>query len=426
MPVIDVSLATVVSAPSDAAAWFRFGWDAQNAPAPKVAIAAYRRSIVLHPNFFEAHANLGSVLRDTDCFSEAAAAIAKAVVLKPEHLQAIVALGLGLHDASYFDHALRVYEWSAHLVPNLPMVDWFKSITFLTKGEFIRGWSGYEARWQYQTINPHREELQPWTPDSRHGARVLIHCEQGAGDSFQFARYLKYLKEKFALTIFLECSVSLAPVMANVPGVDQIVMTGTKVPDCDYQVPLMSLARFLWSDIGSYAQSVPYLPAPCQKRVNSVRPVVGLVWRGNKEHKNDHRRSINAELFARITREFPQYDFVSLQKDATAEEIAALGKELLGHFDYGNALTDFAVTAEIICNVDLLISVDTSVAHLAGALGRPVFVLIPYPPDWRWMHDRNDSIWYPTMRLFRRTPNNSWHQIIDQLVMALDAGIPAP
>jgi hypothetical protein len=406
---------------------FAQGFAAHHAGQWHKAIDAYHAAIHLAPDQFQFHANLAAVLRDDGQYEAAAAAFARAKVLAPDIAQIFVASGMALHDAGMYQSALSDYARAARLMPGAVAIDWYASLTYLLTGDFQRGWAGYEARWQSGMVPPHAVPKPKWDKHAREKARVLVHCEQGFGDSIQFVRYLKPLAD-FGVQPILRAPKPLYRLFQSVEHVDQLLIDDQPLPEFDYQIPLMSLPQQFWHDVAYGSAAVPYLGAPVdltqswRQRLDLVstgRPKIGLVWRGNKNHLADRGRSLTPRILARLVEAYPDCDFISLQKDATAQEISQFDGRLRDHFDQGQLLGDFADTAGIIANLDLLISADTAVAHLGGAMGCKTFVMIPYPPDWRWGISRSDSPWYPQMRLFRRQVDQTWDQVIDQIQQAL-------
>jgi hypothetical protein len=293
-------------------------------------------------------------------------------------------------------------------------------------GDFERGLAKYEWRWKNDLLELRgRDFAQPlWLGEGKIADKsILLHSEQGLGDTIQFCRYAPLVAARGA-RVLLEVPAPLHTLMTSLHGVGQIVSRGEALPDFDLQCPLLSLPLAFGTEIETIPSSVPYLqalPADVEKwrerLEHSPRPRIGLAWSGRSAHKNDHNRSIS--LIALLPLLNVGATFVSLQKDVRPGDAKVLGQrpDIL---DYGEALNDFSDAAALIANLDLVISVDTSVAHLAGALAKPVWALLPYVPDWRWLLDREDSPWYPTARLFRQDETRAWGNVIVSVHGALN------
>jgi hypothetical protein len=294
----------------------------------------------------------------------------------------------------------------------------------LLTGSFARGWQEYEWRWKYETLASAKRKFQQpvWRGEAIDGKTILLHSEQGLGDAIQFCRYAPLVAARGARVI-LEVDKRLGDLMASLAGVSQVVTAGETLPDFDLHCPLLSLPLAFDTDLETIPAETAYLRAPPNKQAewgarlgakHSCR--VGLAWSGNAAHKRDELRSI--ELNALLPLLNTGATIVSIQKDLRPADATVLG----GHRDIvqiAERLADFSDTAALVSNLDLVITVDTSIAHLAGALGRPVWVLLPYLPDWRWLLDRDTSPWYPTARLFRQDQTRSWDRVIQNVREAL-------
>jgi hypothetical protein len=301
------------------------------------------------------------------------------------------------------------------------------ALALLTRGDLHEGLEEYEWRWRgYQgaRLPDLGQPLWDGTPlgDDR---TLLLWAEQGLGDTIQFVRYAPLLR-RFAGRIVLSCQPSLTQVMASAAGRDAVVPAGGALPPFDAFVPLMSLMHRLGTRLETIPAAVPYLGADAG-RVAALAPrfrgagfKVGLVWSGNPKHGNDRHRSVPLALLRPLLT-VPGARLFSLQVGARAEDIAAEG--LAGVItDLAPDLADFADTAAAISQLDLVVTVDTSVAHLAGALGRPTWLLLPWTADWRWLAGRPDSPWYPSMRLFRQPRYGAWEPAVEDIVASLAAG----
>jgi tetratricopeptide (TPR) repeat protein len=386
------------------------------------ALASCDRALALLPGFAEAHLNRGNALHELGKFDEALASHDRAVALRPDYAEALTNRGVTLQGLKRFDEALASYDRAIAVRPDYAEAHYSEAMCRLLIGDFRRGWEKHEWRWQSRQLqNVQRNFSRPaWLGSSEiAGKTILLHAEQGLGDTIQFCRYAPLVAAR-AGRVILEVQSPLRALLSALPGVAQIVSAGDKLPDADCHCPLLSLPLAL----GPMPSATPYLRAShaavmsWNDRLGSAgRPRIGLAWAGSPTHKNDHNRSIALGSFLPALADV-EATFVSLQRDMRAGDVAVLqGRPDILHF--GDELKDFADTAALISNLDLIISVDTSVAHLAGALGKPVWVLLPVIPDWRWLLDREDSPWYPTARLFRQDDTRGWDNVIARVHAAL-------
>ena len=255
--------------------------------------------------------------------------------------------------------------------------------------------------------------LPLWHGEDVTGRTLYVYSEQGLGDTLQFARLLPMAAARGARIVF-DCPPELLRLFANFPGIAELRPAGAPLPAADFHAPLMSLAHRLGITLANLPAQVPYIAAPASgpvlPRPPGTRLAIGLVWAGRPRHTNDHNRSLGLEDMLGLC-DLPGVQFYSLQKGPRAEDIATIGARPLVR-DLAPAIGDFADTARLVMQLDLVVTVDTAVAHLAGALGRPAFVLVPFTPDWRWMAKREDTPWYPTLRLYRQTAPRDWKTVI--------------
>jgi tetratricopeptide (TPR) repeat protein len=390
------------------------------------AAAEYRKAIQLKPKSSGGWMSLGSALRNLRRFDDAKDACRRAIELSPDSPMERYNLGVVHLDLCEIDHAIACFREAVALKPDMALPHWGLALSLLANGDLEQGWKEYEWRWDCTQFHPTRPSFtQPsWDGLPLDGKRILLYCEQGLGDAVQFVRYASLLAESGARVI-VQCQPSMRRLFATVPGVVATHCPPEPPPDFDVHFPLLSLPRVIGTTLQNIPASVPYLSADTEKveawkqRLASMagRLKVGLVWAGNPEHQRDHDRSISLAALAPLA-DAGEVAFVSLQKGAAASQTAAppTGMQLL---DYTIELADFADTAGLIANLDLVISVDTSVAHLAGAMGKAVWTLLPFAPDWRWLLGRADSPWYPTMRLFRQPAPGDWGSPIRAVAQAL-------
>jgi tetratricopeptide (TPR) repeat protein len=389
------------------------------------ALQSYDRALILRPEFAKALSNRGNVLHELNRFDDALASFDRALRVDPEYAEALSNRGVTLHALMRFEDALSNFDRALKLRPDHADTHYNEALCRMLVGDFERGWRKSEWRWETEhTREKKRNFSQPLWLGSNDiaGKTILLHGEQGFGDMIQFCRYTPLIAERSGRVI-LEVPSPLHELMRTLPNTAQIISRGDPLPYFDRHCPLLSLPLAFKTEIQTIPSSCPYLRASpegilrWQPRLGPrTRPRIGLAWSGRPTHKNDRNRSVKLRAL------LPVLDidatFVSLQRDLRPEDGATLkGQENIIHF--GDELRDFADTAALISNLDLVISVDTSVAHLAGALSKPVWILLPFVPDWRWLLDREDSPWYPTARLFRQDPTRAWDGVIKRVKKAL-------
>ncbi|MFM0720635.1 tetratricopeptide repeat-containing glycosyltransferase family protein [Paraburkholderia strydomiana] len=400
------------------------------------ALADLDHALALRPDYAAAWSNRGNVLADMNRPQEAEHSYRRALELAPAFVDAWNNLGLAQSDLDQHAQALSSYERALALDPGSVETRWNQSLCLLRMGQFEAGWRQYESRWERARIKAARRGFaQPlWLGDFPiDGKTILLHAEQGLGDTLQFCRYAA-LVSKLGAKVVLEVPSSLMRLMTTLDGVGQLVEAGQPLPPFDCHCPLLSLPLAFRTDEASIPASTPYLFADTEavrawgERIDAQadrRLKVGLVWAGeNRSHvaelrRIDERRSIALERFAPVV-EVPGVCFFSLQKGAAASQLA--GSALSGCVvDYTEDLHDFADTAALVANLDLVISVDTSTAHLAGALGKPVWILNRFDTCWRWLLERSDTPWYPHARLFRQPALGDWDSVMRATREALNA-----
>jgi tetratricopeptide (TPR) repeat protein len=388
------------------------------------ALESCDRAIALLPNFAAAHLNRGNAMFELKRFHEALVSYNRAITLRPDYVEALTNRGVALHDLKQFDDALASYDRAIKIRPDYAEAHYHEAMCRLLLGDFRLGWKKHEWRWESKQLKGVKRTfskpawLGPGLGELA-GKTILLHAEQGFGDTIQFCRYAPLIAEH-AKCVILEVQSPLRELMTDLPDVAQIVSSGENLPDVDFHCPLLSLPLA----VGTILSKTPYLQAPHTSVTNwngrlgfRTRPRIGLAWAGAATHKNDHNRSIALGSFLPSLSNV-EATFVSLQREVRTRDLVALQSRAdILHF--GDELKSFADTAALISNMDLIISVDTSIAHLAGALGKPVWVLLPYIPDWRWLLDREDSPWYPTMRLFRQDDTRRWDNVIARIRVAL-------
>lgn len=412
----------LVDRPADPATWYNLGLALFNVRRLNESVEAYRNALSLKPDFAPCWNNLGNALRESDRFEEAVQAFERSLAQRPGHVETHINLAETHKDAGRFDRALEGLERAIAISPDCAEAHDALARMLLLQGQFERGWREHEWRLKCRDFRSPADALglARWDGSDLAGKRILIHAEQGFGDTLQFVRYLPLVAQRGG-TITLTCQPELTNLLRPVPGVHQLAEIKTvSASEFDVQCPLLSLPLVMGTRLDSIPADVPYLHADAERSgrwreklaEHSSKLKIGLAWAGRPTHLKDRFRSIALEKMAALT-DIPDALFVSLQKGA---ESPKTGVELL---DLAAELTDFADTAGLIDNLDLVISVDTAVAHLAGAMGKPVWVLLPYVPDWRWMLEREDSLWYPTMKLFRQPKIGDWESPVQRIVEAL-------
>lgn len=394
---------------------------------PGEAAEALMAALRFTPRDAELHLNLGNALDALDRLDEALQSVERAIALDPKLVPAHVNRANILQRLGRHREALQAYDRAVALDPRDLDANWNRAMCHLLLGDYEAGWAGYEWRWRLEARKAQAVRFaQPlWLgQESLQGRTILVHSEQGYGDVIQFVRYVPKLAERGGRVVF-EAFPPLAPLMAGLAGADQVVSRDDPLPPFDLHCPLLSLPLAL-GEPEPLAPAGPYLKVdPDRLRAGAERlgprrgPRVGLVGSGSRTHRKDALRSIPFETLAARLPAGPEYHL--LQKDVREADRAALAaRPDVAVWD--EALGDFADTAALCALMDLVISVDTSVAHLAGALGRPVWVLLPVEPDWRWGLERDTTPWYPRMRLYRQTALKDWGDPLDRVARDLRAG----
>jgi tetratricopeptide (TPR) repeat protein len=407
------------------------------------ALASFDRALALRPQFAAAHSNRGNALQELKRFEEALASYDRALALRPDYAEAHSNRGNALKELWRFDEALESYDRAVALRRDLADGHFSAALCRLMIGDFARGWQQHEWRWETaQLKGAKRHFAQPqWTGgNDLAGKTILLHAEQGFGDTLQFCRYVPRVAASAARVIF-EVPKPLRRLMATLPGGAQIISPGDSLPDFDVHCPLLSLPLAFGTQLQTIPSQTPYLSAPADEakawryrldadrldanRVGEkARPRVGLVWAGDPRKKLpganriDRQRSVVFDQLAPIL-QVRDCEFYSLQKGDDA--VSQLHDSALKHgvIDYSADFHDFADTAALIENLDLVIAVDTAVAHVAGALGKPLWLINRYNTCWRWLLDRDDSPWYPTARLFRQDETRQWDPVMARVQAAL-------
>lgn len=425
-------------APQMASAWNNRACTLRDLNRPQDALASCERAIELQPAYAQAWSNRANALSDLDHAADARASYLQALQIAPDFADAWNNLGLTLIDLGEHAAALAAFERALELNPNDVECRWNRSNCLLRMGRLAEGWPEYEVRWQRRWIGARpRAFAQPlWLGDfPLEGKTILLHAEQGLGDTLQFCRYATQVA-RLGATVLLEVPAPLTRLLQNLEGVGQVIEEGAPLPDFDCHCPLLSLPLALRTTVESIPAAASYLqasPADLARWTQRIGPRepgslrVGLVWAGgDRPHvpelrRTDRRRSLRLETFAPLLN-LPQVRFYSVQKGEAAQQAVSLNAQLSAAqqiIDFTDDIADFADTAALIEQLDLLISVDTSTAHLAGALGKPVWIANRVDTCWRWLLERDDSPWYRSATLFRQQRLGQWDDVIEALADAL-------
>lgn len=426
------------------------------------AAAHYETALQLKPDYAEAYCNLGLVRVEQGRSAEGVILLEQALRLKPDYTDAYNNLGLALTDlgrpedgmVSYrealrrrpndadahnnlgtafsalgrLEEALACYEQALRLKPGYPEVHWHRALAWLQQGDYSRGWPEYEWRWKRRRARPRSMERPLWDRGPLEGKTILLWCEQGVGDTLQFIRYAPLVKARGGRVI-VECQAGLLPLLRTCEGIDQWVAERTELPPFDVHLPLMSLPGIFQTTLASIPAQVPYLHAEAERTEKWQRELtsssgknfkIGIAWQGNPLHRWDRHRSFALEHF-HVLAQLPGVQLYSLQKGPGTEQVEDFARrfplvDLGGQLDQDAMFVD---TAAVMKSLDLVITCDSALAHLAGALGVPVWVALSAMSDWRWLKDRSDSPWYPSMRLFRQKKLGGWKQVFKKTTKEL-------
>jgi tetratricopeptide (TPR) repeat protein len=403
------------------------------------AMAAYRKAIALRADYADAYSNIGTILRDHGRLEEAIAAFRQAIVLDPKLAEAHNNLGKALGDLGQTDRAIAAFRDSIALDSAYAEAHLNLAISLLARGELPEGWAEYEWRWNARDFaGMRRNTMAPqWDGSPLHGRTLLLQTEQGLGDAIQFIRYLPTVT-RCGGPVIVECHPQVRTLFQRMAGtcvpIPQVISRGEALPPFDLHCPLLTLPFVLKTTLDTIPVQVPYLFPDEEEverwgqRLNALGAglKIGVAWAGSPTNKLDQTRSLSLDRLAPLAAEVSGVIFISLQKGPAASQAKSPppGMKLI---DWSDEFSNFR-DAALMANLDLILTVDTSVAHLAGALARPTWVLLSFVPDWRWLMHREDSPWYPTMRLFRQTSRGDWESVIRRLAQALrdQAGAPSP
>ncbi len=391
------------------------------------ALAAYEAVLAIDPGELDVLNECGGLHTRLGRPAVAVALYERALAIAPGTVELLINKGTALAALNRFDEALESFTAAMAIDPERAEPHYNAGLVRLRLGDFAAGWREFEWRWRKPDwVGMRREFAAPlWLGDEPlAGKTILLLAEQGLGDTIQLVRYAP-LVAALGAEVILGVQTPLKAIAATVPGVSLVVGDGDTTPQVDFYCPMFSLPLACRTELATVPANIPYLQ-PCQERLAKWRQSlpangrlrVGLCWAGSNTHLNDRNRSVPLERFARLL-SVPNLDFISVQKDVDATQAAILRQH--GVIKRGQEFTDFADTAAVVAMLDLVISVDTSVAHLAGAMGKAVALLLPFAADFRWLLHRTDSPWYPTMRLFRQAALGDWGVPLERLRQELEA-----
>jgi tetratricopeptide (TPR) repeat protein len=389
------------------------------------AISLARRAVALRPDLSHTHNNLGWVLQKKELFNEAAAEYQRAIELQPEYPEAYNNLGSVLFEAARFHEAIDALQKALSFQPDYAAIASNIGMMMLTVGDFEHGWPLYEARRRVIPVSLDRDSSKPrWDGSDLAGKRIVIQSEQGFGDSIQFVRYVPLVQARGGRVI-LQCQPALTRIFSSIQGAEQILGDNDPLPEFEVHTRLLSLPAIFKTSLESIPADIPYLHAdPAlvnywrQRLGNEPSGLkVGVSWAGSPTHPQDRNRSLSLAALAPLA-QVPNIRFYCIQKGEAAKQ-AQSPPAAMNLTDWTNDLNDFADTAALATNLDLVITVDSAVAHLVGALGIQTWVFIQFIPDWRWLLDRDDSPWYPTIRLFRQPRRWDWERPIQHVAEEL-------
>jgi tetratricopeptide (TPR) repeat protein len=385
-------------------------------------IKCYQKAIQINPRSAEAFFNLGHAFFDKEQFDKALACYEKVIRLNPSFSHAYMNLGLVLRISGRQVEALSCYQKVIQINPDDAEAHWNLSNVLLLTGNFKPGWKEYMWLWKTEDyLKQRRLFSQPeWNGSDIKGRTILLYAEYGFGDTIQFIRFAP-LVEKYGARVIVECQRELASLLQTSEGMQKVIPRGKDLPDCDIRCSLMMLPVLFDTSLETVPDKIPYLTAnpalveKWHKRLlyDNSKMKIGIVWSG----VSTSRKFCSLDTFAPLA-QLEGISFYSLQKGEAVKETVNTPKGMQ-LYDYTDEINDFSDTAALIENLDLVISIDTSVAHLAGALGKPVWTLLPFVPDWRWLLNREDSPWYPTMKLFRQPSLGDWKNVIDKVLVNL-------
>ncbi len=390
------------------------------------AAACFERALMVQPQFAGAHFNLAQSLGRLGRFDEAITASRQATALSPRSAEFYNGLGMALYQARRVDEAIAAYDQALALRPQFAPARYNRSHALLASGDYARGWLEHEWRWKLDTVSAPAYPQPRWEGTNRPDDTILLDAEQGLGDTIQFVRYAPLVKQRVG-TVVLRCQKPLVQLLTSTPGIDRVISQDEPIGAFDVWLPLMSVPFFFSPTLEAIPNRVPYL-SENQELIHfwreRLKPIdrlrIGIHWQGNPAFSKDHFRSIPLRYFEPLAT-IPGVCLLSLQKGVGREQLAkgTTFPVLDLHLSLDEIHGPFLDTAAILRCLDLVITSDTSLAHLAGALGIQTWLAVPSVPEWRWLLGREDSPWYPTLRLFRQNRPGQWADVFSRMAAQL-------
>jgi len=392
------------------------------------ALGSYKKAIELKLDYHEAWSNQGVTLNELKRYEEALGSYKKAIELKPDYHEAWSNQGVTLNELKRHEEAIGSYERAIQLKPDYAIALWNLALNQLLMGDFKNGWDNFESRWYKKNSESYRHKDIPALKDLKNIATktILVWSEQGYGDTIQFCRFITNLASLGA-SIILEVQPPLKSLMETSFSFCQVVSEGGKLINADFQVPLLSLPLLFGTTIDTIPNQIPYLKNLKSKSIywgeklegNKKKLNIGVAFSGNENHQNDHNRSMNLALLRPLLR---MGNLCLIQKNIKPIDRIFLNSNREISF-LGDSIHSFADSGAIVEKMDIIVSVDTSLAHLSGALGIPTYVLLPWNPDWRWLLDRKDSPWYPTVKTLRQPSSGDWESVVIELISEINNAV---
>ncbi len=405
--------------PAHGVAWYNMGNAYADLERYDEAYEPYRKAVDLDRGNAEKHYNLANTLLRLDRFAEAVESFSKAIEIRPEYIDAHCNMASALQSLGRTDEAIGNLSRALESEPESSDLHWNLALAMLQHGDYQNGWKEYEWRWQTPTFADFKRDFgkPEWNGEDLDGKTILIHAEQGFGDAIEFVRYAPLVARRGGRVV-LECRSQLNRLFSTIEGVSTVVNLGDPLPEFDIHIPLMSLPRAFETTLETIPDGSRYLSAPAGVPVDSRIAEasglkVGFAWAGSPTRVDNRKRSCDLDWFKSLFA-VPGTSFFSLQVGKFQKQLDQLGEDS-GIVDLAPDLGDFADTAAAIQVLDLIISVDTSVLHLAGALGKPTFAVMSRPTGFLWMNERNDTPWYPTVRLFRQPEPGNWQDVFNDV-----------
>jgi tetratricopeptide (TPR) repeat protein len=388
----------------------------------QAAKSAFERACSNDPNFADAHNNLGNTLTRLGQLTKANHHYNTALKLKPKNADFWSNKAASFQANNRIKEAIEACNIALDINPNHSDAQWNRGIAHLISGNLQNGFADYEARWSLPEFKHRSFNSQLWHNQNLTGMTILIYCEQGFGDTIHFIRYIFLLAKQNPKAIYLETHKPLVNLLKKIPKIDKVFVKGDSLPKSDYHIPLMSLAHRFKTTLENIPEPTPYLrttkssPYSFENSAHKTKTKkIGLVWAGRKSHQNDKNRSMPINLFLPFIKS-PRVTCYSLQIGG-ADDCKKYSNYVI---DLSSYLTDFESTGSIIKNLDLVITVDTALAHLAGSLGVKCWVMLPFAPDWRWLLNRRCSPWYSSITLFRQQKRGNWKDVVKQIMASVE------